>query len=56
MAAVAFDTMVLSALLHPSQSHPAAEEYRKRLAGRRVTHRRPVGRRRAPNRLARGRE
>ena len=26
--------MVLSALLHPSRSHPAAEEYRKRVAGR----------------------
>lgn len=34
MAAVALDTMVVSALLHPSRSHPAAEEYRKRVAGR----------------------
>ncbi len=34
MAAVALDTMVVSALLHPSRSHPAAEEYRRRVAGR----------------------
>ena len=34
MAAVALDTMVVSALLHPSRSHPAAEDYRRRIAGR----------------------
>jgi predicted nucleic acid-binding protein len=33
VVAVALDTMVVSALLHPSRSHPGAEEYRRRVAG-----------------------
>ena len=35
-AAVVLDTMVLSALLHPSRAHPAAADYRDRIAGRPV--------------------
>ena len=32
--AVALDTMVVSALLHPTRAHPAAADYRARIAGR----------------------
>ena len=35
-ATVVLDTMVVSALLHPSRAHPAAADYRDRIAGRPV--------------------
>ena len=35
-AAVALDTMVVSALFHPARAHPAAADYRARIAGRPV--------------------
>jgi predicted nucleic acid-binding protein len=31
---VTLDTMVVSALLHPARAHPAAADYRARVAGR----------------------